>query len=98
VYWERADKGPNSRVLGWDQLRKRLIATRRIDSIRETPGLFIVGEYCPQWIRTVPTLPRDEQKIDDVDSEAEDHAGDMTRYALRFDDGPSISTRRRQVC
>jgi hypothetical protein len=36
--------------------------------------------------------------IDDIDSEAEDHAGDMTRYALQFDDRPSISTRRRQVC
>jgi hypothetical protein len=30
-------------------------------------------------------LPRDELKIDDVDSDAEDHNGDETRYMLRFE-------------
>jgi hypothetical protein len=33
----------------------------------------------------VPTLPRDELKIDDVDDESEDHNGDETSYMLRFE-------------
>jgi hypothetical protein len=47
----------------------------------EEPGLFVF-EHCRQWLRTVPTLPRDEKKPDDVDTDAEDHAGDMTRYRV----------------
>lgn len=85
IYWERADKGPGSREQGWEQLRKRLKSTMRPPGgIRETPGLFVSSE-CTHWLRTVPTLPRDEKKIDDVNSDAEDHAGDATRYRLRYE-------------
>jgi hypothetical protein len=85
IFWERADKGPNSRTQGWEQIRKRLKATKRPPGgYRETPGLFITTE-CPQWLRCVPVLPRDELKIDDVDDESEDHNGDETRYMLRFE-------------
>jgi hypothetical protein len=84
VFWERADKGPNSREQGWEQIRKRLKATKRPEGgYREIPGLFISKE-CVHWLRCVPVLPRDELKIDDVDDEAEDHNGDETRYMLRF--------------
>ncbi len=85
IAWEKADKGPGSREQGWEQLRKRMKATKRPESgYREVPGLFVTSD-CTQWLRTVPTLPRDEIKIDDVDTEAEDHAGDETRYRLRFE-------------
>lgn len=85
IFWERADKGPGSREQGWEQLRKRLKATmRQAGGIREVPGLFISTE-CPHWLRCVPVLPRDEKKIDDVNSEAEDHNGDETRYRLRYE-------------
>jgi hypothetical protein len=89
IYWERADKGPGSREQGWEQLRKRLQATKRPpNGYREIPGLFIVEEdnsRINHWTRTVPGLPRDEKKIDDVDTDAEDHVGDECRYALRFE-------------
>jgi hypothetical protein len=85
IFWERADKGPGSREQGWEQIRKRLKATKRPPGgFREIPGLFITNE-CQQWLRCVPVLPRDETKIDDVDDEAEDHNGDETRYMLRFE-------------
>lgn len=85
IFWERADKGPGSREQGWEQIRKRLKATKRPPGgFREIPGLFITNE-CQQWLRCVPVLPRDELKIDDVDDEAEDHNGDETRYMLRFE-------------
>lgn len=94
IVWERADKGPGSREQGWEQARKRLKATKRPPGgIREEKGLFIVGPRCPQWLRTVPKLPRDEKKIDDVDTESEDHIGDEMRYMLRFESGTMRSGR-----
>ena len=66
-------------------MRKRLKATKRPkNGYREVPGLFICT-VCVHWLRTVPTLPRDDKKIDDVNDEAEDHTGDETRYRLRFE-------------
>jgi hypothetical protein len=64
VRWERADKSPGSRVNGWEIMRGKLSASRSFPM--EEPGLFIF-ETCRQWLRTVPTLPRDEKKMDDVD-------------------------------
>lgn len=93
IVWEKADKGPGSREQGWEQLRKRLKATARPPgSYREIPGLFIC-QCCEQWIRTVPSLPRDKDHIDDVDTDAEDHVGDETRYRLRFENR-GFGTRR----
>ena len=93
IQWEKADKGPHSREQGWEQLRKRLKNTvRPPNGYREVPGLFISNE-CVHWLRTVPTLPRDEVKIDDVNTEAEDHAGDETRYRLRFENR-TVKSRR----
>jgi hypothetical protein len=94
IFWERADKGPGSREQGWEQIRKRMKASKRPPGgYREIPGLFVTTN-CVQWLRCVPVLPRDELKIDDVDDEAEDHNGDETRYMLRFDSAPGMTTRR----
>lgn len=82
IRWQRADKSKGSRVQGWQQLRTRLKGTiPSAQGPRETRGLFI-NENCKQWLRTVPVLPRDEKNPYDVDTEAEDHPGDMTRYRL----------------
>jgi hypothetical protein len=83
--FEHADKKPGSRKQGWQQLRKYLSAVESKAGVgRETPGLF-VWSTCSHWLRTVPSLPRDEKDMDDVDTEAEDHAGDETRYRLRLE-------------
>ena len=50
---------------------------------RELPGLFVFEGRCPQFLRTVLSLPRDEKDLDDVDSSAEDHVGDEMRYRVR---------------
>ena len=85
VKWERADKGPGSRKQGWEQTRKRLknAEPKSPGLPREEPGLFIFST-CEQWRRTVPTLPRDDKDLDDVDTEAEDHIGDEMRYRVRY--------------
>lgn len=94
IVWERADKGPGSREQGWEQARKRLKATKRPEGgYREQPGLFIC-DNCTQWIRTVPTLPRDEKNLDDIDDESEDHIGDEMRYRLRFKIGTASFRRQ----
>lgn len=93
LQWLEADKGPGSRIQGWEQMRKRLAAVKRPDSgYREIPGLFICAS-CKHWIRTVPKLSRDEKNLDDVNDEEEDHCADETRYALRFDWGSYRSGR-----
>ncbi|MDA8115006.1 MAG: hypothetical protein M0Z43_09820 [Acidithiobacillus sp.] len=70
VRWERCDKSPGSRTNGWELVRGRLAASKKHPM--EEPGLFVFN-ICRQWLRTVPTMPRDEKKMDDVDSDAEDH-------------------------
>ena len=46
---------------------------------REGPGLFVF-DTCAQFIRTVPSIPRDERDMDDVDTDTEDHVADEVRY------------------
>lgn len=79
VRWERSDKSPGSRKNGWELLRGRLAESRKHPM--EKPGLFVFSN-CRQFIRTVPTLPRDESKTDDIDTDAEDHIADETRYRV----------------
>ncbi len=38
-------------------------------------------DCCEDSIRTIPTLQHDEDDPEDVDTDAEDHAYDETRYA-----------------
>lgn len=84
VPWLPADKGPGSRKQGWEQIRKMLKASIPLPQVGRTePGLFIHSS-CAQWLRTVPTLPRDDKDQDDVDTKAEDHIGDETRYRCRW--------------
>lgn len=82
IRWLPADKSRGSRVQGWQQIRQRLANTIPVEGgARERPGLFIT-DVCKQWLRTVPVLPRDDKDPLDVDTEAEDHIGDDTRYRL----------------
>ena len=86
VRWERAD---NARVPGWLQVRKLLKGALNLDemdqpreTIRETPGVFVVGEKCPDFVRTFVPIPRDEKNPDDIDTDVEDHVSDEARYRM----------------
>lgn len=87
VEWTPADKSPGSRANGWARMRKYLKAATKFPM--EEPGLFIF-DNCAQFIRTVPTLPRDQNKPDDVNTKAEDHIGDETRYRIMEPEPRSI--------
>ncbi len=79
VRWFPADKRPGSREAGLLRLRGMLKAS--LQRPMEEPGMFSF-DTCRHFIRTIPILPRDERRLDDVDSKAEDHAYDETRYEI----------------
>lgn len=79
VAWEKSNKGPGSRKNGLEAMRDRYAAAknRKVDE----PGLYHM-DNCRAAIATIPVLPRDEKDPEDVDTGAEDHAYDMTRYRV----------------
>lgn len=79
VDWVPAIKTPGSRVTGLEAIRERLEAAKQ--SPLEAPGLFVFRD-CKHFLRTVPVLPRSERNPDDVDTSAEDHVYDETRYRI----------------
>ena len=91
VTWQKANKRPGSRVNGWERIRKLLKAS--LQSPQEEAGMYIFSN-CHQFVRTIPTLPRDENNPDDVNTNAEDHIGDAVRYRVLRDsvtDGRDMS-------
>lgn len=81
VRWTEADKSPGSRKTGWEMLRKMLKAA--VTFSHDEPHIYAFDNCVHGFIRTVPVLPRDERDRDDVDTKAEDHTGDETRYRIR---------------
>ena len=79
VNWTRANKGPGSRVNGWEQIRNLL--NNSVEYPLEKPGLYFM-DNCRDTIRQIPTMPRDTKNPDDVDTESEDHIADVLRYRV----------------
>lgn len=76
---------------GWDQLRSRL------DGIEGRPMIYFFST-CAASIRTIPALQHDKTKMEDVDSEGEDHAADDCRYAcMSRPFAPPIHTAKKVV-
>lgn len=73
LFWQRAD---NARVArqghlgGWDQMRARM----------QNDQIFCFTT-CVDSIRTIPVLPHDPNRAEDLDTTSEDHAADEWRYA-----------------
>jgi hypothetical protein len=76
-YWTESDKKPGSRIVGVELFRDRLYAAK----VKEGPA-FYCTDNCLATIELVPSLPRDSIKIDDVDTDAEDHVWDAIRYRV----------------
>ena len=87
VYWLPSDKSSGSRAVGLQLFRERLENSKK----DEGPGIYFF-RTCRASIQTIPCLPRDTKKLDDVDTTAEDHAYDMARYRiLQSKRGSSVS-------
>lgn len=76
-YWKRSNKNKGSRENGLQLLRDRLEASVN----REGMGFYIT-DNCKVTKALLPTLPRDSDNPDDIDTEAEDHIWDMIRFRL----------------
>lgn len=72
----KADK--RSRVNGWEQCRTLIEAS--LAQPMESPGLFVFERENPHFLRTVPTAQRDDDNLDDLDTDTEDHVADEMRY------------------
>jgi hypothetical protein len=59
---------------GWDQMRARMIG-------EEGRPMIYCFEACLDSIRTIPVLQHDPDRLEDLNSEGEDHAADEWRYA-----------------
>ncbi|MCO5109199.1 MAG: phage terminase large subunit [Burkholderiaceae bacterium] len=75
VYFYPAQK--RDRVSGW-QLMKRMLADAGKPDV---PGLY-VSRRCSYWWQTLPTLARDERRVEDLDTTGPDHGADACRYGL----------------
>jgi len=80
VSWIRAK---NARQPGWEAVRLYLRQSRKPpgEAMREKPGLFVCSG-CKDFRRLFPVTPRSERIPDDVDTTAEDHIQDETRYRV----------------
>jgi hypothetical protein len=85
----------HSRLAGWAKLHDALAdgpLCRVHEYLREQgkwhedncPMLHVLSDTCPNLVRTLPDLPYDKTKVEDVDSKVEDHAADALRYALQM--------------
>lgn len=77
IRWLLADKSKGTRAMGLQLIRDRLEATTR----GEGPGLVFM-DHLTATISLVPTMPRDEDDPDTVDTTAEDHMYDVVRYRV----------------
>lgn len=68
--------GDHARIAGWMQCHYRLAFDKNGYS------KFYVFSNCKQFIRTIPTLCYDEHKLEDIDTDMEDHIADEWRYAM----------------
>jgi len=76
----------NDRVSGWARVQHYLADMAACDLHRAAgwgtcPRLHVFSSL-PNLIRTLPALPRDKRRPEDVDTSAEDHMGDALRYLL----------------
>jgi hypothetical protein len=66
--------GENSRVQGWMQCHYRLYF-----SADGLPMMYVF-KNCKDFIRTIPALQYDTHKVEDLDTDMEDHQADEFRY------------------
>jgi hypothetical protein len=79
--WRKSDRSPGSRKAGKAEIHRRLF-TEVLDKEtgERSPPLLRIFRNCQNLIRTLPLLPIDDNKPEDVDTHAEDHAYDTLRY------------------
>jgi len=70
----------NERIAGWQSMRGLMAEAAK--EIPENPGLWVF-KTCREWIRTIPSLLRDDKDMEDIRTDMEDHIADETRYVCQ---------------
>ena len=73
----------NSRVIGWRNMAQLMHHDKNT-----MPNFFILKDTCPNLIRTIPDMIRDDKNPEDIDTTLEDHICDALRYALTHTQAP----------
>ena len=73
-------KADNSRVIGWGRMRELLEPKLMRDG--SLVAKLTVAPNCKDFIRTVPALIHDDKKVEDCNSDGEDHCADAARYGI----------------
>jgi PBSX family phage terminase large subunit len=75
--WRKMQPANNDRKNGWQVMRQWLSLAP------DGMPYWQVTSNCKHLIETLPTLQHDENNVEDVDTEGEDHAGDAMRYMFK---------------
>ena len=82
IAWIPADNKRTTttgRAGGWDAMRGRIKGLEDEEGVR-TPMLYAFNT-CSDFFRTIPVLQHDPVRMEDLDTNGEDHVADETRYA-----------------
>jgi hypothetical protein len=80
-------KADNDRASGWQRIHSYLADGPACPQHREQgwatcPMVHVMRDACPDLVRTLPSLPYDRHRTEDVDSNGEDHWADALRYLV----------------
>ena len=67
----------NDRVNGWRNMSQLMHFDDNIE-----PSFYIIRGTCPNLVRTIPLMIREDKNPEDLDTKSEDHAVDACRYGL----------------
>lgn len=87
------EKGNHDRLAGKMQIHYRLAFDER-----GIPKMYVF-KGCRDFIRTIPTIVYDKHKVEDIDTECEDHIYDEVRYFLMMNpiDRPKVPEKVRKA-
>lgn len=81
-------KGNNDRINGWNVMREYLTPFEEDGKLKARLQVF---DNCKNFIVTFPSLVYDKNKVEDLDSNGEDHAADAVRYGIMSKPNPTES-------
>lgn len=76
VFYEQGAVGPADRVIS------KILFQEKLNLKLNGKPSIIFYETCENAIRTIPSLPLDEHRLEDVDTTSEDHCYDAIRMAI----------------
>lgn len=81
-------KANNDRLGGWVQVREYLKPYLKNGDLTAKLQVF---STCEELIRTLPSLVYDEHRVEDCDTDGEDHAADAVRYGIMSRPSPKLT-------